>query len=344
MRPVRRTDAQHAFVTEEKGAACGKLDATFITDCDYDQAGAILRHIYPDVTTRKTQPSAALIVFSQAPFTQGLSAHGLADAGYAYVPPDCRDRAGCRVHVVFHGCKQAGEGFVRDSGYAEWADNNRLIVLFPQVKASSDGSNPLGCWDWWGYTGSDYLTRERAADRRRRADAPALGPAATAELKTAQPTRSGTLGRVAPLAAPSATTRERRHRRCMLGVVAGVAEPVGEEVQQRAHARQHVLGARIDRPQRRVGGDLEVAEHLHQLARALLAGHLELGGANEAEALDRGPAQQLAVVGPERAAHPHRGFCAGSGPEGPLPATRPAPGSRGARGLPARSGSPARAK
>ena len=26
---------------------------TFITDCDYDQAGGILRHIYPDVTTRK---------------------------------------------------------------------------------------------------------------------------------------------------------------------------------------------------------------------------------------------------------------------------------------------------
>jgi poly(3-hydroxybutyrate) depolymerase len=156
--PVRRTDAQHAFVTEEKGARCGEEDPTFITDCDYDQAGAILRHIYPDVTG-KAQPSAALTVFNQAPFTQGLSAHGLADAGYAYVPAYCRDQAGCRVHVVFHGCKQAGEGFVRDSGYAEWADNNRLIVLFPQVKASSDGSNPLGCWDWWGYTGSDYLTR-----------------------------------------------------------------------------------------------------------------------------------------------------------------------------------------
>ena len=20
-------------------------------------------------------------------------------------------------------------------------------------------NNPLGCWDWWGYSGSDYLTR-----------------------------------------------------------------------------------------------------------------------------------------------------------------------------------------
>jgi poly(3-hydroxybutyrate) depolymerase len=156
--PVRRTDAKHAFVTEEKGAECGKEAPDFITDCNYDQAGAILRHIYPDVTG-KTQPSATLTVFDQRPFTSGLNAHGLADAGYAYVPPQCAGAPGCRVHVVFHGCKQAGEGFVRDSGYAEWADNNRLIVLFPQVKASTDGVNPLGCWDWWGYTGSDYLTQ-----------------------------------------------------------------------------------------------------------------------------------------------------------------------------------------
>jgi poly(3-hydroxybutyrate) depolymerase len=160
--PIRRNDAQHAFVTEEKGAACGKLDDTFITDCDYDQAGAILRHIYPDVTTRRPQPSTPHIAFAQQPFAQGTGGHGLADTGYAYVAPECRDASGCRVHVVFHGCKQAGEGFVRDSGYAEWADGNRLIVLFPQVKASSDGLNPNGCWDWWGYTGPGYLTREGA--------------------------------------------------------------------------------------------------------------------------------------------------------------------------------------
>jgi poly(3-hydroxybutyrate) depolymerase len=161
-KPVRRTDALHAFVTEEKGAVCGKLDDTFITDCDYDQAGGILRHIYPDVGTRKLRPSTEHIAFRQEPFAQGSVGHSLADTGYAYVPPECRDAPGCRVHVVFHGCKQAGEGFVRDSGYAEWADGNRLIVLFPQVKASSDGLNPYGCWDWWGYTGAAYLTREGA--------------------------------------------------------------------------------------------------------------------------------------------------------------------------------------
>jgi hypothetical protein len=37
------------------------------------------------------------------------------------------------------------------------ADANRLVILFPQVKAST--INPDGCWDWWGYTGLDYLSK-----------------------------------------------------------------------------------------------------------------------------------------------------------------------------------------
>ena len=71
------------------------------------------------------------------------------------MPPQCRAAPGCRVHVVFHGCNQVGEGFVRDSGYVEWADGNRLIILFPQVE-----KRPPSCWDWVGYTGAGYLTRE----------------------------------------------------------------------------------------------------------------------------------------------------------------------------------------
>ncbi|MEI9900752.1 MAG: hypothetical protein WDN31_12225 [Hyphomicrobium sp.] len=39
-----------------------------------------------------------------------------------------------------------------------WADTNNIIVLFPQTAATP--LNPQGCWDWWGYTGSEYLTRE----------------------------------------------------------------------------------------------------------------------------------------------------------------------------------------
>jgi len=80
-----------------------------------------------------------------------------------YIPGTCRARPGCRIHIAFHGCQQnrqaVGDAFVGGTGFAAWADTNRLIVLYPQV-ASEPLLNPLGCWDWWGYTGFDYLTRE----------------------------------------------------------------------------------------------------------------------------------------------------------------------------------------
>lgn len=152
------TKAQHAFLTKDKGAVCGDKDDTFITHCDsYDQAGAILRHMYPDVSKRGAPPPAE--AFNQEPFTRGSIAHGLADTGYVYVASQCRGTPGCRVHVVFHGCSQNGNGFVRDAGYAEWIDDNRLIILFPQVEQRPI-VNPLGCWDWVGYTGADYLTHD----------------------------------------------------------------------------------------------------------------------------------------------------------------------------------------
>ena len=31
-----------------------------------------------------------------------------------------------------------------------------LFVLYPQVDTSSSPDNEYGCWDWWGYTGSNY--------------------------------------------------------------------------------------------------------------------------------------------------------------------------------------------
>jgi poly(3-hydroxybutyrate) depolymerase len=80
-----------------------------------------------------------------------------------YVPPSCTEKPGCRVHIALHGCEQSrevvGDDFIKESGYAEIADANRLIILFPQAKAIT-GINPQGCWDWWGYTGLDYLGKD----------------------------------------------------------------------------------------------------------------------------------------------------------------------------------------
>ena len=137
---------------------------SFITNCDYDQAKDILEHVYgaPLREPRSVQAATKPVAFDQRPFTRDSTDHGLDDAGFVYVPSNCRAAPGCRIHVVFHGCSQqrsaVGEAVVTDSGFVNWADANRLIVLFPQV-AARPVSNPYGCWDWWGYTGRGYLTR-----------------------------------------------------------------------------------------------------------------------------------------------------------------------------------------
>ena len=110
--------------------------------------------------------------FEQRPFLSGNPDDtSMADEGYVYIPKDCQ-AGGCRIHVAFHGCRQGTEAvgtrFVTDAGYNGWADTNRIIVLYPQVRSRyglAIGSwklvmNPKGCWDWWGYTGTNYHTRD----------------------------------------------------------------------------------------------------------------------------------------------------------------------------------------
>ncbi len=161
IRYVDTYEAGHAFITLDKGGSCAVSGAPYVVDCDYDQAGALLDHVLGGVK-RPTGPAAGEFrEFDQTAFTAGLSDHGMASAGVVYVPPSCR-KGGCRVHVAFHGCAQnrdaVGDAFVRDTGFAPWADANDLVVLFPEVSAGR--GNPQGCWDWWGYTGRAYLTRD----------------------------------------------------------------------------------------------------------------------------------------------------------------------------------------
>jgi hypothetical protein len=159
---VTDVSAGHAFVTDDHGAACDRSAAPFVVDCDYDQAGEVLAHIYGKLNPRAAEPTGSYIEFDQTPFTEGLRDNGLAGKGVVYVPATCGSSTVCRVHIAFHGCAQTrastGDAFIRDTGFARWADTNALIVLFPQV--AGNPINPQGCWDWWGYTGRDYLTRD----------------------------------------------------------------------------------------------------------------------------------------------------------------------------------------
>jgi hypothetical protein len=154
--------AGHAIVTSGQGQACGETRAPYVENCGYDQAGDLLAHILGALEPAPREPAGDFQVFDQQEFLAGLAEPGLALSGIVYIPKACRQRPGCRVHIAFHGCGQnralAGDAFARETGFARWADSNRLIVLFPQTDAG--GLNPQGCWDWWGYTGRGYLTRE----------------------------------------------------------------------------------------------------------------------------------------------------------------------------------------
>ncbi len=154
--------AGHAFVTDDGGLSCELTDKPYVVDCDYDQAGEVLKRIYGTLAPRAPKPAGVFQEFDQRPFEEGFANHGMEKRGVVYIPPACAGSATCRVHIAYHGCAQnratAGDAFIRESGYANWADTNAFVILFPEASASP--VNPQGCWDWWGYTSDDYLTRK----------------------------------------------------------------------------------------------------------------------------------------------------------------------------------------
>ena len=159
---VTRPDAGHTFLTVDTGNACDVTGSPFLGDCDYDQAEAILKWIYGGLERQSRREDGKYVIFDQSPFVSGLG-HGLSSEGVVYVPKTCAKQGGCRLHIALHGCEQnretVGMTFIEGSGFARWANSNRLVVLFPQVSANPV-LNPKGCWDWWGYTGEDYLTKD----------------------------------------------------------------------------------------------------------------------------------------------------------------------------------------
>jgi poly(3-hydroxybutyrate) depolymerase len=152
----------HAFITETEGTACGLSEQPYVSDCDYDQAKAILEWIYgAPLADPSPSPTGKSIVFDQFSFADDV-ANGLAAEGVVYVPAACATNRGCRLHIALHGCEQAresvGDTFIKESGFARYADTNRLVILFPQIAGSV--VNPHGCWDWWGYSDIDYLGKD----------------------------------------------------------------------------------------------------------------------------------------------------------------------------------------
>lgn len=176
------SDAGHTMPTVDYGAACAKSESPFIGKCDFDGAKMILGWIYgptPVAPPAAAKPRGRFIRFDQSrylPANRPASfswTTGMDTTGWLYVPSTCDAGAPCRLHVALHGCEQGqdyvpldsrpglffGTTFVRHAGYAQWADNNRIVVLYPQA-VSIPGLNPNGCWDWWGYTDRHFADQQ----------------------------------------------------------------------------------------------------------------------------------------------------------------------------------------
>lgn len=151
--------APHALITDDYGITCLDFGAPYINNCNYDAAGFLLKHIYGHLNPPSSTLSSSPQAFDQREFVGGNKPKsiGLADTGYLYVPMACKTET-CRVHVVFHGCKQyagnpeVGDAVYNHGGYNKWADTNKIVVLYPQtVSVTAPFNNLDGCWDWFGY-------------------------------------------------------------------------------------------------------------------------------------------------------------------------------------------------
>lgn len=156
---VTDVPAVHGMPTQSTGAACDTMAPPFLNKCDYDAAGELLGALYGELQERSLASGELLAV----PQVGGGDAEML-ESAFLYVPESCAKGESCGVHVALHGCQQSSEyvsdAFATGAGYNEWADTNNLLVLYPQVASSKIAPmNPMGCWDWWGYTDENYATQ-----------------------------------------------------------------------------------------------------------------------------------------------------------------------------------------
>jgi len=176
---VRLGNAAHTMPTVAYGKGCGVAESPYLGKCKYDAAKAILSWIYgPLDEAPPSQTGGRFVQFDQTPYLppdRFSWASGMDTTGWAFIPAACAHGEACRLHVALHGCKQGqsylplsplpggglyyGTTFVRHAGYARWAENNHIVVLYPQA-VSIPGINPNGCWDWWGYTDANFATQQ----------------------------------------------------------------------------------------------------------------------------------------------------------------------------------------
>ncbi|MGW7824766.1 extracellular catalytic domain type 2 short-chain-length polyhydroxyalkanoate depolymerase [Streptomyces puniciscabiei] len=158
--------AGHSWPTPDGVVPCALTLPPFLNNCHDDPQREMLTTWLGTVNPRNTgTPQGSLTHFDQNSYVPGGSARAVSmdDTGQLYVPPNCAQGAPCKLVVALHGCLSAqqllGTAFAERGNLDTYADTNDLVVLYPQAVSSVWPLNPQGCWDWFGYTGSDFAVR-----------------------------------------------------------------------------------------------------------------------------------------------------------------------------------------
>jgi len=176
--------AEHGWESPDGELACGTLGEPYMIACNagakpYDSEAVWMSAFFGRLAPRNGHAlQGTLINFDQTAFGASPTTNSMDTNGYVYVPRACASRGrdrdddrgrhdaddGCGLVVAFHGCQQTqadiGTKFVTESGIDEWADTNRVVVLYPYaVRSTAPIVNPQGCWDWWGYDDPNYSTK-----------------------------------------------------------------------------------------------------------------------------------------------------------------------------------------
>jgi poly(3-hydroxybutyrate) depolymerase len=154
--------AAHGWESPEGELSCGTLGSPFMVNCQvngaaYDSVKTWLTMFLGNLNARNNgKLSGTLYTFDQTEFGASPKV-SMSPTGSVFVPRACEQGKACGLVLALHGCKQEaariGNRWVTEAGINEWADTNRLVVVYPDTIASSapDPTNPNACFDWWGY-------------------------------------------------------------------------------------------------------------------------------------------------------------------------------------------------
>jgi poly(3-hydroxybutyrate) depolymerase len=155
--------AEHGWESPDGELACGTLGSPYMVRCSangevYDSVKTWLTMFLGPLKPRNNGAlTGTLSSFDQTEFGASTNV-SMSSTGSVFVPRACAKGETCGFVLALHGCLQEasliGNRWVTEAGINEWADTNKLVVVYPDTIASSapGPTNPNACFDWWGYS------------------------------------------------------------------------------------------------------------------------------------------------------------------------------------------------